>query len=174
MDSPVGKPETEALLVPEQTGVFVYVIPVIALFTVTVCELEPVVSATVNSLPHSGIFEELKDEFSPAKSDGSDDIEDTHHPVRSWLNAVAWLNIGPIKVTLEVFQPPIFWSNAYAALNIDAILVTFEVFQLPIFWLNNLALLNISPIFVTLEVFQPPIFWLNDCADLNICPILVT
>ena len=50
--TPEGKPEAEADIEPAQIGVAVYTISVIALVAVTVCELEPVVSATVNSLPH--------------------------------------------------------------------------------------------------------------------------
>ena len=47
--TPDGKPEADADIDPAQIGVAVYTISVIALVAVTVCELEPVVSATVNS-----------------------------------------------------------------------------------------------------------------------------
>ena len=46
-----------------------------------------------------------------AKLAGSDVILLTHQPDKSWLNAVASLNISFISVTLEVFHPPIFWLN---------------------------------------------------------------
>ena len=54
--TPDGKPETDADIEPAQIGVAVYFISVIAVVPVTVCELEPVVSAIVNSLPHKGLF----------------------------------------------------------------------------------------------------------------------
>ena len=55
--TPDGKPETDAEIDPAQIGVAVYSISVIALVAVTVCESEPLVSATINSLPHKGLFE---------------------------------------------------------------------------------------------------------------------
>ena len=51
-----------------------------------------------------------------AKLSGSAVILVTHHPDKSWLNAVASLNIPSILVlvTLEVFQEPISWLKADA------------------------------------------------------------
>ena len=60
---PEGKPETDADIEPAQIGVAVYTISVIAVVPVTVCELEPVVSATVNSLPHSGLLAVVRAEL---------------------------------------------------------------------------------------------------------------
>ena len=58
--TPDGKPETDADIEPAQIGVAVYTISVIAVVPVTVCELEPVVSATVNSLPQRGLFASIR------------------------------------------------------------------------------------------------------------------
>ena len=63
------------------------------------------VSATVNSLPQTGLLAFVKAE-DIAKFDGSDEIFDTHQPFRSWLNTSAALNISFIKPTLEVSQFP--------------------------------------------------------------------
>ena len=80
--TPDGKPETDADIDPAQIGVAVYFTSVIAVVPVTVCELEPVVSATVNSLPQSGLLAVVRAEL-VAKSVGSDVMPETHQPVRS-------------------------------------------------------------------------------------------
>jgi hypothetical protein len=80
--TPDGKPETDADIDPAQIGVVVYTISVIALVAVTVCELEPLVRATVKSFPHRGLFMKSGAEDS-AKSVGSDVILDTHQPSKS-------------------------------------------------------------------------------------------
>ena len=58
--TPDGKPETDADIEPAQIGVAVYFISVIAVVPVTVCELEPVVSAIVNSLSHRGLLASVR------------------------------------------------------------------------------------------------------------------
>ena len=45
------------------------------------------------------------------------------------LNAVAPLNIAPMSVTCDVFQPPMFRLNAVAFMNMPVILVTRDVSQ---------------------------------------------
>ncbi len=92
--TPVGKPETDADIDPAQIGVAVYFISVIAVVPVTACELEPLVSATVNSFPQSGLLASVrgaageKSEAAPcnrraANSPGSEGIADTHQPDKS-------------------------------------------------------------------------------------------
>ena len=61
--TPDGKPEADADKLPSQIGVAVYFISVIAVVPVTVCELEPVVSATVNSFPQSGLLASVRAEL---------------------------------------------------------------------------------------------------------------
>ena len=80
--TPDGKPETDADIEPAQIGVAVYFISVIAVVPVTVCELEPVVSAIVNSLSHRGLLASVRAEESE-KPSGSDVIPETHQPVKS-------------------------------------------------------------------------------------------
>ena len=81
--TPDGKPETDADIDPAQIGVAVYTISVIAVVPVTVCELEPVVSATVNSFPQRGLFASIRADDKLTNSAGSDVILDTHQPVKS-------------------------------------------------------------------------------------------
>ena len=80
--TPEGKPETEADIDPEQIGVAVWTMFVIALVAVTVCDNAPLVSAIVNSLPHRGLFASVRADVSE-KLPGSDVIPETHQPVKS-------------------------------------------------------------------------------------------
>ena len=79
--TPDGKPEVEADKLPAQIGVAVYTIGVIAVVADTVCELEPLVSAMVNSLPQTGLLASVKAEL-VAKFSGSEVILVTHQPVK--------------------------------------------------------------------------------------------
>ena len=61
--TPDGKPELEEDKLPLQIGVTVWTIEVIALLAVTVCDSDPLVSATVNSLPQIGRLASVKGEY---------------------------------------------------------------------------------------------------------------
>ena len=143
-----------------------------ALVAVTVCELEPVVSATVNSFPHKGLLASVSAE-SWANVSGSVVILDTHQPVKFWLNAVASKNILSIFVTLEVSQLPISWLKFDVRANIINIFSTLDVFQFPTSLLNEDSM-NIPSIEITLDVSQFPMSPLNLVVWKNILIILVT
>ena len=61
---------------------FAATVEVIALLTVTVCDTEPLVSATVNSFPQRGLLASVKSEF-VANVCGSDEKLETHQLVKS-------------------------------------------------------------------------------------------
>ena len=80
--TPEGKPEAEADIEPVQIGVAVYTISVIAVFLLLFVKLEPVVSATVNSLPHNGLLAFVSAEVEENNA-GSAEIPETHQPDKS-------------------------------------------------------------------------------------------
>ena len=94
--TPDGKPELEEEKLPLQIGVTVWTIEVIALLAVTVCDSDPLVSATVNSFPQTGLLDSANAEFREKKS-GSDVTSVTHQPERSWLNDEVFLWITNLQ-----------------------------------------------------------------------------
>ena len=80
--TPEGRLDALTLSVVVQMELTVYCIGVIAVVAVTVCVCEPLVSAIVNSLPHSGLLEVESAEFAE-KPEGSVVRFETHHPVKS-------------------------------------------------------------------------------------------
>ena len=67
-------------------------------------------------VPHTGVLSLLRGDCD-LKLSGREEIFGTHHPDRSWLKALAVLNIFVMLVALEVFHLPISWLNAVALLN---------------------------------------------------------
>jgi len=65
------------------------------------------------------------------------EILGTHHPLRSWLKAVASSNMNSILVTEEVSHSDKSWLKAVALVNMDPILVTEEVFHSDKGWLKR-------------------------------------
>ena len=68
-------------------------------------------------VPHTGVLSLLRGDCD-LKLSGREEIFGTHHPDRSWLKALAVLNIFVMFVALEVFHLPISWLKAVALLNI--------------------------------------------------------
>ena len=67
-------------------------------------------------VPHTGVLSSLKGDC-VLKLSGKEEIFGTHHPDRSWLKALAVLNIFVMFVALAVFHLPISWLKAVALLN---------------------------------------------------------
>ena len=67
-------------------------------------------------VPHTGVLSLLKGDC-VLKLSGREEIFGTHHPDRSWLKALAVLNIFVMFVALDVFHLPISWLKAVALLN---------------------------------------------------------
>ena len=67
-------------------------------------------------VPHTGVLSLLKGDC-VLKLSGREEIFGTHHPDRSWLKALAVLNIFAMFVALEVFHLPISMLKTVAPLN---------------------------------------------------------
>ena len=68
-------------------------------------------------VPHTGVLSLLKGDC-VLKLSGREEIFGTHQPDRSWLKALAVLNIFVMFVALAVFHLPMSWLKAVALLNI--------------------------------------------------------
>ena len=83
-------------------------------------------------------------------------------------------DVGGFGVTRVTFQSERSWLKAMAELNMLVIFVTLLVSHAPMGWLKAVARSNMYCIFVTLFVTQPPMGWLKAVAELNMLDISVT
>ncbi len=84
-------------------------------------------------VPHTGFDALIHDaEVLVSKLLGVDGMLDTHHPLISWLNEDAPLNMYSMFVTLDTSHPPIGWLNEDARSNITRMVVTLDTSHPPI------------------------------------------
>ena len=74
------------------------------------------VTEGLGHVPHTGVLSLLKGDC-VLKLSGREEIFGTHHPDRSWLKALAVLNIFVMFVALAVFHLPISMLKTVAPLN---------------------------------------------------------